>query len=291
MKTLKNYLKPFITGVIATAFIVLIMLKVTIDMQLILFIGTVTFFISGLINNNNSKNNLIVTFLITFIFSFAFVVTVLKEISGLWYFIPIYISATLIGLLFKKQTKKSILLLSILVLIMSFLSIKIIPKNIEESLTKTRFDKLPQFVLNEISGEKIDSNTLKGKVVVLDFFGTWCKPCIAELKELDKVKAAFKDNPNVLFYVVNADIGGDTPEKFKALIKKWNYTFNYAYDHNSVIYKLLGLERLGVPITLIIDKEQNIRLQHVGFNSAETHFKDGMIEAINSLLKEKPNTK
>ena len=138
-------------------------------------------------------------------------------------------------------------------------------------------------MVNEISGNIVDSKTLEGKVVILDFFGTWCKPCIGELKELDKVQMAFKDNKDVVFYVINANYGGDTPEKFKAFIDKHNYKFKFAYDYDSKIFKLLKLQKLGIPVTLIIDREMNIRLQHVGYNPAETNFSENMIKTINGL--------
>ena len=248
-----------------------------------MFFGAITFFIAGLVNSNIKKHDLLVTFLITFIYLILFAFAILPEVSGLWYFIPIFFLATLIGLFYKRYKQKSMISLSILTIIMLFLSVKIIPKDMENSFTQTRFEQLPQFTINEASGTVIDSKTLNGKVVILDFFGTWCKPCIGELKELDKVQAVFKDNPDVLFYVINANLGGDTPEKFKAFIDKHNYKFNYAYDYNSLIYKLLKLQRLGLPTLLIIDKEQNIRVQHVGYNPAETNFSESMIETINSL--------
>ena len=134
-----------------------------------------------------------------------------------------------------------------------------------------------------MSGNVVDSKALKGKVVILDFFGTWCKPCIGELKELAKIQRAFKDDKDVVFYVINADYGTDSPEKFKAFIEKHNYKFKYAYDYDSKIFKLFKLQKLGIPVTLIIDKEQNIRLQHVGYNPAETNFSENMIKTINSL--------
>jgi peroxiredoxin len=166
---------------------------------------------------------------------------------------------------------------------MLFLAIKVIPIDIEDSLTQTRFEQIPQFTIQEMTGNVVDSKTLEGKVVVLDFFGTWCKPCIGELKELEKIQSYFKDSPDVAFYVIDANYGGDTPQKFKAFIDKTTYNFNFAYDYNSEIFKLLKLQKLGIPVLLIIDKEQNIRKQHVGYNPAETNFTKNMIETINSL--------
>ena len=193
-----------------------------------------------------------------------------------------YITSTLIGVLFAKHNKNGIISVALLSLTIAFISLKVIPNDLENSLTVKRYDKLPEFTIHKVNGEKIQSKSLKGKIVVLDFFGTWCKPCILELKELEKIKATFNEE-DVEFIIMNADQGGDTPEKFKAFINKSNYTFEYAYDHDSKIFKQLKLAHLGLPTLLIIDKNQNIRLQHVGYNTAETNFTKHMIEFINEL--------
>ena len=283
MTTIKNYLKPFLTGIIVTLIMVLVMLKITMDFQILLFLGATIFFFSGLINWNKKRHNLIATLLITFIYSSLFIFIVLKEIPELWYFVPIFFVTTLLGLLYKNNKQKIIISTALITLIMLFLAIIILPEDIENRLTQTKHEKLPEFSINEMSGNVIESQMLKGKVVILDFFGTWCKPCIGELKELDKIQKTFKENSDVIFFVINADIGNDTPEKFKAFIEKNNYNFRFAYDYNSQIYELLKFQRLGLPVLLIIDKEQNIRIQHVGYNPAETNFSENMIETINNL--------
>ncbi len=279
---MKKFIKPLLTGIVVTLLMVLVMLKITMDFQLLLFIGGVIFFIAGLINSDTRIHYLLATFIITIIYLLLFIILVLEQLP-IWYFVPIYFAIALLGILYKRHKQKIITSLLLLTTLMFFLAIKIIPTDIENSLTQTRFEQIPQFSIKEMSGNVVDSKTLEGKVVVLDFFGTWCKPCIGELKELDKIQIAFKDNKDVVFYVIDADYGNDSPEKFQAFIDKHNYKFKFAYDYDSKIFKLLKLQKLGIPVTLIIDKEQNIRIQHVGYNPAETNFSENMIKTINSL--------
>ena len=279
---MKKFIKPLLTGIVVTLVMVLVMLKVTMDFQLLLFIGAVIFFIAGLINSDTRIHYLLATFIITIIYLLLFIILVLEQLP-LWYFVPIYFALALLGILYKRHKQKIITSLLLSTALLFFLAIKIIPTDLENSLTQTRFEQMPPFSIKEMSGNVLDSKTLKGKVVILDFFGTWCKPCIAELKELDKIQRIFKDDKDVVFYVIDADYGNDSPEKFKAFIDKHNYKFKYAYDYDSKIFKLFKLHKLGIPVTLIIDKEQNIRLQHVGYNPAETNFSENMIKTINSL--------
>ena len=280
---MKKFIKPLLTGIAVTLVMVFVMLKITLDFQLLLFIGAVIFFSAGLISSDIRIHHLLTTFIITISYLLLFIVLVLEQLP-VWYFVPIYFAITLLGILYKRHKQKIVAPLLLLISLMFFLAIKIIPTDIENSLTQTRFEQLPQFSIIEMSGNVVHSKTLEGKVVVLDFFGTWCKPCIGELKELDKIQMAFKDNKDVVFYVIDANYGNDSPEKFKAFIDKHNYKFQFAYDYNSEIFKLLKLQKLGIPVILIIDKKQNIRIQHVGYNPAETNFSENMIETINSLM-------
>jgi peroxiredoxin len=284
MKNLKKILRPLTIGIIVTLVMALIMLKVTIDFQNLLFIGSALFFIAGLLNSKTSLNYLLTAILISFIYLLLFTFTVLEQLPKLSYFVLIYFISCVLGLYYKKYKLKIIMSIVVLLSIMSFLSIKVIPIDLEDTLTQTKSEALPSFKITKISGDVVDIEELKGKVMILDFFGTWCAPCVKELVELDKIQTKFKDNEDVVFYVINADIGGDTPEKFKAFIDKHNYKFNFAYDYGSEIYKRLKLQQLGLPVLLIIDKDQNIRIQHVGYNTSETHFLENMIKTIKSFM-------
>lgn len=271
-----------VTGVIVAALMVLVMLKVTMNFQALLFLGTALFFAAGLLNAGSPSHFLATALMVSGFYILLFVLIVLEQLPQLWYFVPVYLAGALLGVLFKKDKIKAGTALAALTAVMTFMVVRMIPSDLENMLAMERFDKLPEFTIQHMNGQATESISLEGKVVVLDFFGTWCKPCILELKELARVKAAFDEN-EVVFFVINADQGNDTPEKFEAFIDNNDYTFHFAYDHNSEIFKKLEMAHLGLPTLLVIDKNQHIRFQHVGYNPAETHFPERLTEVINAL--------
>ena len=283
MKTFKNYLKPFLTGISLTLIMAIIMLTLTVDFQILLFLGAVLFFLSGYINTQAKIHPAITIIIISLPFIILFIAIVLAQIPSLKYFVLVYLIACILGFYYPKYNKKVIVFSSLMTLVMVFLAVKIIPKNLEQDLIEIKSEALPVFNIEDMSGNILKSIDLKDKVIVLDFFGTWCKPCVQELVELDKVKNNFSNVDDVVFYIINIDVGGDTPEKFKSFIDKTNYNFNFVYDYKSKIYKQLNYKQISLPTLLIIDKNQNIRLQHVGYNPAETNFSENMINTIQSL--------
>lgn len=108
------------------------------------------------------------------------------------------------------------------------------------------------------SGE-FDLSKHKDKdVVILDFWATWCGPCIKGLPIVTKVADAFKDK-NVVFYAVNV---GEEPEKVKAFMEKKAWGFTAVSDQDNKVSEKYEVE--GIPHTVIIDKKGVIRQVHVG---------------------------
>jgi thiol-disulfide isomerase/thioredoxin len=110
----------------------------------------------------------------------------------------------------------------------------------------------------------LDGGTLnladhKGKdVVILDFWATWCGPCIVGMPLVDQVADQYADQ-NVVFYAVNV---GETPEEIKPFMAKQNFDMKVALDANGKVSMDYAAE--AIPQTLIIDKNGIVQSVHIG---------------------------
>ncbi|MCX7904864.1 MAG: TlpA family protein disulfide reductase [Caloramator sp.] len=125
--------------------------------------------------------------------------------------------------------------------------------------TKTEGNFASDFSLQNLSGETVKLSDYKGKVVVLNFFATWCPPCKAELPGFVKMVDEYKGK-DVQFVFV--DIGEDkkTVEDF---LKANSYNIVPLMDYDGNIANIYGVR--GIPTTFIIDKNFEIINQHVGY--------------------------
>jgi pentatricopeptide repeat protein len=146
---------------------------------------------------------------------------------------------------------------------------KAVAKEAEGKAAKSRLNKpAVQFVLKDIEGKTVTLSDLKGKVVVVDFWATWCGPCKMSFPTLQKVYEKYKSHPQVAIYALDTweNVSGKEKED---LVKKFladnKYTFPVLYDEGMV--DKYGVE--GIPTKFVIDKKGAIAFKSVGFNSAD----------------------
>lgn len=108
----------------------------------------------------------------------------------------------------------------------------------------------PDFTLTDITGKKISLSELKGKVVLLNFWATWCGPCKAEMPALNRLYLELKDKGFVILAV-----SLDTAEKpVKSFIAEKKLAFPVLMDSDKELsFDLYAV--MGLPTTFIIDKK------------------------------------
>jgi len=129
------------------------------------------------------------------------------------------------------------------------------------------------FSLKNLEGKVINLADLKGKVVVLDFWATWCGPCKASFPAMQELVSKYKDK-NVEFLFVNTwerAKEDETTKKVNTFINDKKYSFNVVFDYDDAITTKYKIE--GIPTKIVIDKNGNI----IAFGSSEqdlTHLID-----------------
>lgn len=137
----------------------------------------------------------------------------------------------------------------------------------------------PAFEGKTPNGKEIKLSDYSGKVVLIDFWASWCPPCREEMPELIKFYKAHKD-PH--FEIIAVNIDNDTKNMQSFLDKLTSKPdFPVLVDNNQQIPPLFEIE--AMPTTIFIDKKGNIRFRHDGFK--ESYVND-FNQELTQLLKE-----
>lgn len=144
-----------------------------------------------------------------------------------------------------------------------------------EGIESTKVGKImPNFTSNAtMDGETFDLNDLRGKYVLIDFWGTWCAPCIAEMPTVKEYKEKYA-NKLVVLGVNN----GDTMEKLKAFVEPKGYDWQQILDKDGDQDLVLKLNVAGFPTKFILSPEGEILNRFVG-NTEEA------FDVIDALMK------
>ncbi|MCP4571939.1 MAG: TlpA family protein disulfide reductase [bacterium] len=128
---------------------------------------------------------------------------------------------------------------------------------------------LPDFNLERIGGGHVRLSSLRGKIVVLDFWDTWCPPCRQAMPHLQQLSNEFPDD----VVVVGVAMGRNGKPAVETFVKQYGLTFpvvlmDEKFDAVRAFAPYGGVNSL--PTTFIIDTEGVVKQQIVGFNPRET---------------------
>lgn len=120
--------------------------------------------------------------------------------------------------------------------------------------------KAPSLRLQNMDNETVDINDLKGKVVVINFWATWCPPCRREMGSLERLRLATKDK-NVVILAVNIGEDIDTVLSFMGTVEP-SPDFPILFDPDASSMKVWKVK--GLPTTYIVHPNGTIAYQAVG---------------------------
>jgi peroxiredoxin len=134
----------------------------------------------------------------------------------------------------------------------------------------------PDFTLHAMGGPNLRLKEQRGRVVMVNFWATWCGPCRQEMPQLNRLYEKYKSSGFVLLGV-NVD---DDVAKAAELAAKLGVTFPVLLDTEKTVSKLYDVSTM--PSTMIIDREGKVRYVHRGYLAG---YEDNYEKQIRELLK------
>lgn len=121
------------------------------------------------------------------------------------------------------------------------------------------------FEVTLVTGETVKLSDYRGKKVLLNFWATWCGPCVQEMPAFQKLSEDYPDD--IVILAVNC---GDSESDVKDFVNENGYTFNIAIDESLEVSSLYPTS--SIPLTLIIDEEGYVIYGSYGASDADTMY-------------------
>jgi len=133
----------------------------------------------------------------------------------------------------------------------------------------------PDFTLEALAGGTVSLSDLRGKVVLVDFWASWCLPCRRLMPRIAALKAAY---PEIEVVAVSVDANRDKAITFQRAVEP---SLRAAHDGDHKVADAYGVERM--PTSVLIDRDGRLRFRHDGYGEKDF---DALERQIRLLLEE-----
>ena len=135
----------------------------------------------------------------------------------------------------------------------------------------------PDFTLKSNNGENVRLSELRGEVVLINFWASWCGPCRQEMPILSELHDKYKA---MGFTVLAVNVEENSSEARK-LLKEMPVSFPVLFDNDSTVSKQYDV--VAMPSTVLVDRNGNMRYLHKGYKPG---LEDTYVEQVRSLIRE-----
>ncbi|MCP4804676.1 MAG: TlpA family protein disulfide reductase [Proteobacteria bacterium] len=142
-------------------------------------------------------------------------------------------------------------------------------------------DKAPDFTLRDLSKEEVTLSELEGNVVLVNFWATWCVPCMVEMPYIEELYTTHKDDGFVVL-AISAD-DARSSSKVKPTVKSKGWTFPVLLDTQTKVVAQYNPQKT-LPYTVLIDEKGDIIWQHQGYTAGD---EEEMIHKVTDALAAK----
>lgn len=145
----------------------------------------------------------------------------------------------------------------------------------EAAIIKLGENKAPDFALKSFDGKTVKLSDYKGKVVIIDFWATWCPPCRKGIPDLISIQDEYKKDVVIIGISLDSE---KTIKDVPGFVKSYVINYPIVYGNEKVVNDYGGIE--GIPTAFVVDKKGNIVDKHVGLVPKDTY-----VNKIKELLK------